>query len=335
MTRKISPALEHALLSKIESLKQEDAYMKNIFGSHTPGGASSIDDTSVNGQVGTTVPKYFGAVDTFIANPSNVAIGILSRMIETDPTVMSSVQFKSLMMLSKIGEYQHEDPEIQDFVRDFLAKMDGPTFKQSLEGQSSNTGYGFSVSEKIYGINKKNQKVPVKIKTYHPSTLVFEVDPYGEITPEGIVQFTIQYGQLSNPNVYFPVFQYGFNVKNPFETPNDRVLPYRLPFIGNYGLARIPKSKCIHHVSGSVMSFGSPYGKSNVRTAHLAWQLKVFFLKQMGIAGKRQASPFIWATAPHNQNKTEYQDHRGKKEIGKSTRLNSSHVKRSRMPSSA
>lgn len=302
MRQKISKQLEHALLERIESLQAEDQYMKELSLGQDPGTATSIDEASTNGQIGTSVPKFFGAMNTFVANPSNVGIGILARMIETDPTVMSSVQFKSLMMLSKIGEYQNDDKKLEEFVRNFLKRMDGPTFKQSLEGQSSAHAYGFSVSEIMWGLDKDNKKIPVKIKTYHPSTLVFEVDPYGDITPEGIVQFTIQYGQLSNPNVYFPSFQYGFNVKNPFETPNDRILPYRIPFIGNYGLARIPKNKCIHHINTSMLSFGSPYGKSSVRTAHLAWQLKVFFLKQMGIAGKRQASPFIWATAPHSMN---------------------------------
>jgi hypothetical protein len=302
MKQKISKQLEAALIEKIELLSQEDEYMKSLRQSQAPFGSSSIEDASPNGQLGTTVPKFFGAMDTFIANPSNVGIGILARMIETDPTVMSSVQFKSLMMLSKIGEYQHENDEIEDMIRDMISTMDTPTFKQAMEGMSSAHAYGFSVSEKIYGLNKKNQKVVKKIKTYHPSTLVFEVDPYGDITEDGIVQFTIQYGQLSNPNVYFPSFQNGFNVKNPFTTPNDRILPYRMPFIGNYGLARIPRDKCIHHTNTSMLSFGSPYGKSNVRTAHLAWQLKVFFLKQLGIAGKRQASPFIWATAPQASN---------------------------------
>ncbi|RYZ86288.1 MAG: hypothetical protein EOP06_14770, partial [Proteobacteria bacterium] len=64
-----------------------------------------------------------------------------------------------------------------------------------------------------------------------------------------------------------------------------------------------------------MLNFGSPYGKTPVRTAHLAWQLKVFFMKQMGIAGKRQASPFVWATAPHNQNKVKVDTPQGSKDM--------------------
>lgn len=302
----ISPALAREIESRIVELESEDKQIKDFLSDFGTGGSSSTDDAST--QIGTAVPTYFAAMNTFIANPSNVSVGIIARMIETDPTVMSAVQFKSLMMLSKIGEYQHEDSEIVDFVRAFLAQMDLPTWKESMEGQSSHGGYGFSISEIVWGLNKKNQKVPVRIPTYHPSTICFEVDPHGIITPNGVVQFVVQNSQLSNPNSYFPYFQSGFSVKNPFETPQDRILPYRMPFIANYGLARIPRKSVIHHICNSQLSFGSPYGKTPVRTMHLAWQMKVFVMKKMGIASKRQASPFIWATAPHGTNQVKYKD---------------------------
>ena len=299
----LTPQLKNEIELKLAELESEDKYFKDmIFDISTGSSSSSVNDANIN-QIGTSVPRYFGAMDTFISNPSNVSLGILARMIETDDTVKSSVEFKSMMMLSKIGEYQNADKKLEQFVRNFLMRMEGPTFMESLEAQSSSGAYGFSVSEKIYGLNKEMQKVPMKVKTYHPTTIAFEVDPYGDVTPNGIIQFIIQNSQLSNPNTFFPQFQNGFVNKNPFTTPEDRLMPYRIPFANTYGLARIPKDKCIHHVNNSMLSFGSPYGKSPVRTAHLAWQLKVFFMKQMGIAGKRQASPFIWGSAPHNSNK--------------------------------
>ena len=297
----MTPALEAELNRKIQELDEEHKYTALLFQDVAP--ASSTSAIGEDDQLGVTIPRYIGATESFITNPSNVGIGIIARMIETDPTILSAIQFKTLMMLSKIGEYQHEDQKIAEFVQDFISKMYGPTFKESLESQASKFGYGFSVSEIIWGLNKQNQKVPVKVKTYHPSTICFEVDAFGEITDQGIIQFVIQNMQASNPNNYVPLYQYGFEVKNPFTTPYDFLLPYRMPFLSNYGLTRIPRSKVIHHVNSNGLAFGSPYGKTSVRTAHLAWQMKVFFQKQMGIAGKRQASPFIWATAPHKGNK--------------------------------
>ena len=299
--RGITPALEAELNRKIQELDREHEYTKLLFNEAAPSSSSSY--VSETDQQGVTIPRLMGSTESFISNPSNVGLGIISRMIETDPTILSAVQFKTLMMLSKVGEFQHDDEKISDFVRSFISKMYGPTFKESHESQASKFGYGFSISEIIWGLNKANQKVPVKVKTYHPSTICFEVDEFGEITDQGIIQFVVQNMQYSNPNTYYPTSQYGFDVKNPFTTPYDRLLPYRMPFLSNYGLTRIPKSKVVHHINSVGLAFGSPYGKTSVRTAHLAWQMKVFFQKQMGIAGKRQASPFIWATAPFNQNK--------------------------------
>ena len=307
--RKISRALAATIEKQIVALEQENNYFKSFLDSiGAQGSSSSVSDfvgnaSSPTGQIGTQTPIYLAQMNTFIANPSNVGIGILARMIETDDTIMSSVQFKSMMLLSKIGEYQHEDKKIEELVRKALKRLRLPNWRGSMEAQTSDGAYGFSISEILWGVNNELEKVPMRIKTYHPSTLCFEVDPYGDVTEEGVIQFVVQNAQISNPNQYFPYFQYGFQVKNPFQTPDDRLLPYRMPFINNYGLVRIPKNKCIHHISNNMLSFGSPYGKTAVRTAHLAWQLKVFFMKQLGIAGKRQASPFIWATAPHGTNK--------------------------------
>lgn len=298
--RKDLTALMREVESRIESLQNDDKYVKQILSfSDGIGGVSSVEDKR-DGQLGTAIPKYFGAVDTFISNTSNVSLGIIARMIETDPSVLSSVQFKSLMMLSKVGDYHHDDPKIKEFVTQFLSDMDRPSWGKAKEAQSSFYGYGFSVSEIIWKLNDLNQKVPAALKTYHPTTICFEVDQNGEITENGVVQFVIQNINYSNPNSYMPAFQYGWKVGNPFETPNDRLLPWRLPFIGNYGLQRIPRNKVVHHTNNAMLSFGSPYGKTSVRTAHLAWQMKVFFMKQMGVAGKRQATPFVWATAPQN-----------------------------------
>jgi hypothetical protein len=254
------------------------------------------------GQIGTSIPNMlWKQAETFIVNPSNVGTSILSRMVETDDTVSSAVQFKILSVLAKIGEYHHEKSEISDFVNDALKKLKGPTWEESLEAQLSSVAFGFSASEVTYGLDRKLRKIPVRISTYHPSTLAFEADDTGQITEKGVLQFILQGTQFSNPNNIYPRIGQGFEVRNPFSTPVDRMVPHRIPFLSNYGMVRIPRQKVIHHVNLPMLSFGSPYGKTAVRTAHLPWQLKIFFMKQMGIAGKRQASPMIWATAPQGQ----------------------------------
>jgi hypothetical protein len=308
----MTPQLQQALTEKIKSLEIENKFFADFFDSIGSEDSAGSLIESPDGQTGVSIPRWYGLLNTFVTNPSNVSIGIIDRMIKTDDTVLCAVHFKATMMLSKIGEYQHDDNKIEDFVRDFLGKIKRPNWKQSLQGQASKVGYGFSTSEFMMGLNKKNQKVPMKVKSYHPSTMCFEVDPWGEVTEWGIVQFIIQSAQISNPNNYFPYFQYGFKVENPFETPNDRLLPYRMAFINNYGLVRIWKHKVIHHIENDMLSFGSPYGNTGVRTAHLAWQMKVFVMKQLGIATKSNALPFLHAAAPMKNNQVKVQDPRTK-----------------------
>lgn len=279
------------VFNRLQELRQEDEQFQKI----------------IDAQVGTSIPHFYGMLKTLIVNPSNINVGILSRMVDTDDTISSSVEFKSLMVLSKVGEYHHEDKEIKDFVNDFLKRLERPTWQETMEGILTAMSFGFSVSEIVWGLDKNMNKVPVKIPTYHPATLCFETDPNGEITEDGIVQFTSQFNVGSNPNNIFPYIRYGYKVNNPFETPFDKLMPQRVPFTSNYYMVRIPRSKCIHFVYRTGQAFGSPYGKTPVRTAHLLWQLKNFFMKQMGIAGKRKAHPLLWGTAPKGVNQVQTQ----------------------------
>lgn len=259
-----------------------------------------------SGQIGTQVPKVFYDTNNVIVNPSNVGTNILSRMALTDDTVWSALSFMVLMIVSKIGDYHNEDEKIKEFVHRFLKRLRNPTWRHSMEAMASHKHFGFSVSEVMFGLNKEFQKVPVRIATYHPSTIAFEVDSTGAVTPNGILQYVLQYSQFSNPNQWWTSQMYGWKAVNPFTTPLDRLMPQRIPFVHNYGLVRIPRNKVIHHVSGALFNFGSPYGSTAVRTAHLAWQLKVFLMKQMGVAGKRNATNTLWATAPMSENKVKY-----------------------------
>ncbi len=285
MSRRIVTQLKRvppAALNRFHQLQEEEIQIKQMF----------------EGQVGTSIPRFFGGANSFIVNPSNVGTGMLSRMIDTDDTVSNALMFKNLMVLSKIGEYDHEDKEIADFGNDILSRLRYPTIAESYEAMLSATGYGFSVTEIVSGLNDSLQRVPMRLATYHPSTMAFEVDQFGQITPEGVLQFVLQHSQHSNPNSSWVKLHYGYKVKNPFETPTDREHPWRIPFFAQYGMTRIPREKVIHHTNFPMTSVGNPYGKTPVRTAHLAWQLKVFVMRQAGIAVKRSASPLIWGSAP-------------------------------------
>ncbi len=271
---------------------------------------------SIAGQLGTEIPMLYGFNSNFLINPSNIGTGILARMIELDDTIASAHMFSNLMVLAKVGDYHHDkSPEISDFVNESLSKLIRPTWQESKESQLSSRGFGFSVTEKVYGLNKLYQKVPARLPTYHPSTIAFEVDDTGQITQDGVLQFMLQNNQFNNPNNIWAKVGYGWKTKNPFETPSDRMLPTRVPFIHQYGLGRIPRDKVIHHIGNAGMAFGNPYGKTPVRTAHMLWQLKVFFMRQMGIAGKRNATSKLWGAAPKGEANVKMKNAQGGDEL--------------------
>ena len=274
----------------------------------------------VDEQFGTAIPRAFNVTaQNFVIDPSNVGTGILDRMIKTDDTLSAAVQLKILMIVSKIGEYQHDDKNIKEFIQKSLNNMRRPNWGAAMEAMLSYQGYKFSVSEIIFKLDPELRKVPARIVTYHPSTLAFEVDENGEITDDGIIQFTNQHQRFQNPNWRFTAIRHGFKVNNPFSTPIDRLHPHRVPFFTQIGMVRIPRNKVIHLVGQNFNAFGNPYGSSAVRTCHLLWQLKVFILKQMGIATKGNATDKIWATAPMGEQKVEVTKGDGTKEIVSAT----------------
>jgi len=262
--------------------------------------------TKMLDQSGTTVPKLFTNLDSVVINPSNVGTGVLSRMIETDDTVSAAVNFKNIMIQAKIGEYHHDTPAIKKFIQQMLRSMRHPTWAEAKEGMGSAFGYGFSVSEMVFILNGDMSKTVKRIPTYHPATIAFELGDNGDITEDGVLQFVLQNSQFRNPNRRFATINHGFEVLNPFTTPQDRLHPRRIPFLATMGIVRIPRNKIVHHITGHGYNFGNPYGKSPVRTAHLAWQLKNFILKQMGVSAKRFSQPLVIGQAPQGAAKVKF-----------------------------
>lgn len=279
--------IPEAVINRLEQLSEEAEAM------------DKIQRLAESDQIGTSIPRHFFEGDTFTVNPSAISAGMLLRMIESDETFLSSVEFKILMLVSKIGDYHHDNEEIKTFVQNFLKNLRKPSWIETLESMGSAYIVGYSVSEVVYGVNEDLQKVPVRVPTYHPSTIAFETDLNGQITEHGILQFVQQSTmEQSNPNEQRAVIRRNSKIKNPFVTPLDYAMPVRLPFFNNWGMVRIPRSKVVHIVNKQFMSFGSPYGKTAVRAAHLAWQMKIFFMKHLGVAGKKQGTPTIVGQAP-------------------------------------
>ena len=58
-------------------------------------------------------------------NPDSLPMSEYEKMYNTDETVFSGVEFLVMAALSRMGEYTHENPEIEEFVQKQLVDMDG------------------------------------------------------------------------------------------------------------------------------------------------------------------------------------------------------------------
>ncbi len=145
-------------------------------------------------QRGTPIPALYNMWYRFIQNPSTVSIESYKRMVDTDETIGSGVEFLISCLAARMGAYQHDDPEITRFVTRALGEMKGG-FTAAVKEMLSAVWAGFSVSEIVWA-NKSIGFVPEKIAPLPPSSILFEVDRVGDLTQDGILQYQRNYQPL-------------------------------------------------------------------------------------------------------------------------------------------
>lgn len=256
-------------------------------------------------EMGTTVPNLYGALGKFIANPSTVSVETYKRILDTDETVGSGLDFMNLCMIARWGEYKHKNQEIQKFVRRALQMMEG-SWHQNLDDMLSAEWAGFSVTEKVWKMEKdfdgKPAYVPRKLVTYPPLTIVFAVDRSGDVLPDGIYQYQRYYNSVLN-NYNSGIL--GRNDRDGFRpdlyaASGDFPYPIRVASDISYLTVKIPKEKCIHLTSSSTGRFNNPYGRSILRRSYKNWVLKDAFLKMWLVAADKKGTPLVVGYAAPN-----------------------------------
>jgi hypothetical protein len=255
-------------------------------------------------EIGTTVPQLYGSLSKFIANPSTVSVETYKRMLDTDETLGSGIDFTNLSMMARWGEYKHPSQEITDFVQRALGGMEG-SWHENLEEMLSAEWAGFSVTEQVWKAGEDTMGIPAfvpkKLVTYPPLTVVFAVDRQGNLLPDGIYQYQRYY------NSFFSSFAAGLHVVGEdgfrpdlFAAQGDFPYPIRLAADLSYLTVKIPRHKCIHLRSSSTGKFNNPYGRSILRRAYKNWVIKDAFLKMWVIGADRKGTPLIVGYAAPN-----------------------------------
>lgn len=248
-------------------------------------------------QRGTQIPALFNQFYKFIQNPSSVSIETFKRMIDTDDTIGSGVDFLTTCLAARLGKYEHPSQEITEWVNQRLNDIQGGWFNMVKELLSA-TWAGFAVQEKVWA-NTENGFVVDRCLTYPPSTILFETERTGELTRDGILQYQRNYnpGLGGGSNYYGGVgsASYGFSgaafQPDVFAKFGDIPFPLRTSNSFNYLSVRIPKLKCIHYAFDAQGKFGNPYGRSLLRRCYKYYVMKDAFLQMLSIALDRKGTP--------------------------------------------
>lgn len=255
-------------------------------------------------QMGTVVPQLYGSLSRFVANPSTVSVETFKRMLDTDETLESCVNFKNLCLIARWGDYKHPVPAIQKFVRRVLQQMEG-SWHSALDEMLSAEWSGFSISEIVWDFlsdfDGAPAFVPRKLVTYPPLTIVFAVNRHGEVLPDGIYQYQRFH------NTFFNSYVYGIRAgeldgfrPDLFASIGDYPYPVRIAADLTYLTVKIPKDKVIHLVGSCTGRFANPYGRSIFRSIYKNWVMKDAFLKMWLVAADRKGTPMVVGYAAPN-----------------------------------
>ena len=248
-------------------------------------------------QRGTPIPALFNQFYKFIQNPSSVSVETFKRMIDTDDTIGSGIDFLVMALLARLGRYEHKSPEVTQYVNKALDEIRGGK-TTAISHILSASWAGFSVTEKVWA-NKPDGFLPEILVPLPQSTVLFETERTGEISSDGILQYQRNYNPmlLSQGVGFFGGVIGGFGfIGSPvrpdiFAKFGDLPFPLRTANAYSYLSLRIPKAKCIHFAMPMQGQLGNPYGRSLLRRAYKWYVLKDEIIKMMAIALDRKGTP--------------------------------------------
>lgn len=249
-------------------------------------------------QRGTPIPALFNQFYKFVQNPSTVSTETFKRMVDTDDTIGSGVDFLTTCLAARLGRYNHPSAEITEWVNKALDSVD-KGFTNTIKELLGATWSGFTVQEKVWANDDQLGFIVKKLITLPPSTMLFETERTGDLTPDGILQYqrnynpaNVAYGAGGLFGFYGASFQQGATSRNdPFAKFGDFPFPIRTANSYSYLSIRIPTQKCIHYAFDAQGKFGNPYGRSLLRRCYKWYIMKDAFLQMLSVALDRKGTP--------------------------------------------
>lgn len=188
-------------------------------------------------------PKYFtGGFSNILGtfqNPDPVGIDTYERML-TDETCRYGFEILKHSVMSRIGEYVHENSKITDFVNEQFESMYGSIYTV-VEELLSAIWAGCSVGEIVCDLNSDGVRLN-DIQFLHPKTVEFELHTEGP-QKNRIKSVKQRYsGLLSGSENCIPI---------------EKMIIYtHLPEFGNpYGLSRFRSIYPVWHIKNNLLAF--------------------------------------------------------------------------------
>jgi hypothetical protein len=231
-------------------------------------------DLGANSQMNegfTSIPRLMGILGQYVTPPSKIT---LAQMYEAtlDATLGSILQVGKSLIISKVGNYFHENEKINKLINHTLCNLNETNLHyRGLDFLI----YGFSVGEKSWGVTKDGYNYVDRITFAPPTNIEFMVDDYGKMNA------------ALQPNLV--ASQYGIFSPTDLDSPESvfairQLIPNVLPYI------MVEREDLFYTSYDSTFT---PYGNSPMRRAYKWFELKNLAIEMFMTALSRNGVPTL------------------------------------------
>lgn len=154
-----------------------------------------------------------------LENPDKIPFSDYQKMMQTDETVYTAVEYLRQLILNQLGDYTHPKEACQKLVRRNFQRMKG-SILTSVKNILSAIPYGFSVTEKLWHVNMNGEVALAGLQTLHPMSITFDIHQTGPMKNElrWIKQHWRGFGEVDIPVNKCIVFTHDFEFGNFYGT---------------------------------------------------------------------------------------------------------------------
>lgn len=248
-------------------------------------------DSDDKGVLGTAIPYLYSLYGDIAVNPSTVSTSEFQKMAYGDPTIYSCITYMMVLIINRIGEFEHENADIKHLVNYSLNNLKIGK-RRFLESMLTAIWAGFSAGEKVYGLY--DRKIIIENVVPLPAvSLIFRIDTNGFVREDGVVQYF--YNNLltgyANLLSFGSVSPNGMQYPNPQARKGDLDYPLRTPWAQPVGTLLLPRDKLIMFNIHGTDGLMNPYGRSMLRSVYDKYTHKQALLQIAMIGANFKSSP--------------------------------------------